>query len=117
MAQLVQLIDGVVVNKYEVGKKPLTIGRDPDNQVQIDDGAVSSRHAVIELKANPDFPEYLDVVLLDLGSTNGTRVNGDKIAKAVVLSSGDVVKIGWNEFKLVDGNEKTLASTVHMLMD
>jgi pSer/pThr/pTyr-binding forkhead associated (FHA) protein len=117
MAQLAQLIDDVVVNKFDLDQKPLTIGRHADNRIQIDDGAVSSRHAVITVKVNPDFPEYKDVVLEDLGSTNGTRVNGDKITGKVILTHGDVVKIGWNEFKLIDGKAKNLASTVHMLQD
>lgn len=117
MVQLAQLIDDVVVNKFDLDDQPLTIGRHPDNRVQIDDGAVSSRHAVVTLTANPDFPEYQEIAIEDLGSTNGTRVNGDKIAGRVLLHAGDVVKIGWNEFKLIDGRKKNLASTVHMLQD
>ena len=69
------------------------------------------------IKQKPDFPEYQEIVLEDLGSTNGTRVNGDKIKGIVILNHGDVVKIGWNEFKLIDSKQKNLASTVHILQD
>jgi pSer/pThr/pTyr-binding forkhead associated (FHA) protein len=117
MAQLAQLMDDVVVNKFDLDDRPLTIGRHPDNRVHIDDGAVSSRHAVVTLTANPDFPNYQEVAIEDLGSTNGTRVNGEKIAGKVPLNPGDVVKIGWNEFKLMDVKKKNLASTVHILQD
>ncbi|MDN3639277.1 FHA domain-containing protein [Simiduia curdlanivorans] len=117
MAQLAQLIDDVVVNKFDLDKTPLTIGRHADNRVQIDDGAVSGRHAVVSIRKNPDFPEYQEIVLEDLGSTNGTRVNSEKIKGKVILNHGDVVKIGWNEFKLIDSKQKNLASTVHMLQD
>lgn len=117
MAQLAQLIDDVVVNKFELGSEPLTIGRHPDNKVQIDDGAVSSRHAVVTLSANPDFPEFQEVIIEDLGSTNGTQVNGNRISGQRQLHAGDVVKIGWNEFKLMDHKSKNLASTVHILHD
>lgn len=117
MAVLAQLIDDVVVNKFSLDEEPLTIGRHPGNRVQIDDGAVSGRHAVISRKPNPDFPEYAEVVLEDLGSTNGTRVNGQKITGKVTLSNGDVVRIGWNDFKLMDPKERNLGSTVHMLQD
>ncbi|MBB3167986.1 FHA domain-containing protein [Simiduia aestuariiviva] len=117
MAQLAQLIDDVVVNKFVLGDEPLTIGRHPDSRVQIDDGAVSSRHAVVLLAANPDFPDFQEVTIEDLGSTNGTRVNGEKIVGRVQLHAGDVVKIGWNEFKLIDHKSKNLASTVHILHD
>ncbi|UTA49193.1 FHA domain-containing protein [Simiduia sp. 21SJ11W-1] len=117
MAQLAQLIDDVVVNKFDLAAEPLTIGRHPDNRVQIDDGAVSGRHAVVSLNANPDFPDFQEVIIEDLGSTNGTRVNGERISGRVQLHAGDVVKIGWNEFKLIDHKAKNLASTVHMLHD
>lgn len=117
MAQLAQLIDDVVVNRFELSTDPLTIGRHPDNRVQIDDGAVSSHHAQVLVVPNPDFPGYQEIALEDLGSTNGTRVNGDKIKGRVLLKHGDLVRIGWNEFKLIEAQEKNLARTVHMLQD
>lgn len=117
MAQLAQLIDDVVVSRFEIDDQPLTIGRHPDSRIQIEDGAVSSFHAVISLSVNADFADFHEVVIEDLGSTNGTLVNGERISGKVGLHNGDIVRIGWNEFKLVDVKEPKLARTVHMIQD
>lgn len=65
---------------------PLTIGRSTENRVVISDRFVSARHAVINRTAG-------GVQLEDLGSSNGTRVNGQQIDR-VLLRDGDVIQIG-----------------------
>jgi hypothetical protein len=65
----------------------LVIGRAPDAGLQLLDTFVSSRHAVVE-----STPEGL--VVEDLGSTNGTSVNGEPLAGPILLAAGDTVAIG-----------------------
>jgi predicted component of type VI protein secretion system len=65
----------------------LTIGRDSTNGVAINDAEVSRRHARLSFQGG----KY---VLEDLGSTNGTFVNGQRLGGPVVLKPGDVVSFG-----------------------
>jgi predicted component of type VI protein secretion system len=65
----------------------LTIGRDSTNGVAINDGEVSRRHSRLSFQGG----KY---VIEDLGSTNGTFVNGQRLAGPVVLKPGDVVTLG-----------------------
>jgi pSer/pThr/pTyr-binding forkhead associated (FHA) protein len=105
MAMVVQLHEGVAINKFKLDDKPiLRIGRDPDSDIFIDNTVVSTDHAVIEVKDNPksdDAPEYY---IKDLNSTNGTFVNDQKI-KHQKLQHADMIRVGWNNFKFVDEAE------------
>src|SRR6188474_3033928 len=65
----------------------LTIGRDATNDIVINDAEVSRRHSRLTFQGG----KY---VLEDLGSTNGTFVNGQRLAGPVVLKAGDVVSLG-----------------------
>lgn len=65
----------------------LTIGRDSSNGVAINDAEISRKHARLTFQGG----KY---VIEDLGSTNGTFVNGQRLISAVVLKSGDVVSFG-----------------------
>ena len=65
----------------------LTIGRDSSNSVAINDAEISRKHARLTFQGG----KY---VIEDLGSTNGTFVNGQRLVSAVVLKSGDVVSFG-----------------------
>jgi pSer/pThr/pTyr-binding forkhead associated (FHA) protein len=67
-----------------------TIGREPRNDIQIDNLAVSGEHAAIASVANDCIPE-------DLGSTNGTLVNGTPVTRHI-LRDNNVIELG--EFKL-----------------
>jgi hypothetical protein len=82
LAELV-LGDG---RRIQIGAEPLVIGRLPECGVVLQDTNVSRRHA--ELRRAGD-----SVVLTDLGSTNGTRVNGAPIRERVLVS-GDEVSVG-----------------------
>jgi hypothetical protein len=82
LAELV-MADG---RRFTVGSQPLVIGRLPECDVVLNDSNVSRRHA--ELRRNGD-----GVFLTDLGSTNGTRVNGAPIREQI-LASGDEVSVG-----------------------
>ena len=86
MPKLIVAIDGVVIKEAQLTKDRSTIGRRPYNDVVIDNLAVSGEHAVIQMAGS-------DAVLEDLGSTNGTFVNGRAVRKQA-LSDGDVIEIG-----------------------
>lgn len=70
----------------------LTIGRSEEADVSIDNTAISRLHASLELKGGVHF-------LTDLGSTNGTTVNGERITGTVPVSEKDTITIG--KFRLV----------------
>src|SRR5512145_2960365 len=96
MPRLVLSLDGVVLREVGLAKDRTTIGRRSHNDVVIDNLAVSGEHAVIYTSGG-------DVYLEDLGSTNGTTVNGQPIKKHL-LQSGDSVEIGKYRLKfLADG--------------
>lgn len=115
MAWLVQLLDDVVVHKFEISKPITHIGRKPSNDIVIDDNAVSGAHASITLKSNPYFSSYKEAFIEDLGSTNGTALNGVALVGQQRLRHNDVVKIAWNSFKFIDENEAEMEKTAHML--
>jgi pSer/pThr/pTyr-binding forkhead associated (FHA) protein len=94
MAKLVLSLNGVVQGEYQLDKERITIGRKPDNDIQIDNLAVSGKHALIITILDDSFLE-------DLGSTNGTYVNG-KLIKKHALKNGDVIAIGKHELKYIN---------------
>ena len=86
MPKLIVSIDGVVVKEVQLTKDRSTIGRRPYNDVVIDNLAVSGEHAVIRMAGG-------SAVLEDLGSTNGTYVNG-KAVKQHALADDDLIEVG-----------------------
>lgn len=108
MAMVIQTIDGVVTNKFEIGDTALTFGRTLDNQIQIDDLAVSNEHARVIGEAGTDGQKVY--FLEDLGSTNGSFINENKVKKQQ-LHHKDNLRIGWNIFTFIDENEVNLEKT------
>ena len=96
MPKLIVSIDGVVVKEYQLIKDRSTIGRRPYNDVVIDNLAVSGEHAVVQMVDGR-------AVLEDLGSTNGTYVNGKAIKKQE-LAHDDTIEVGKYKVKFVDGD-------------
>lgn len=115
MALLAQLFNDVVGHRFEMTERALTIGRHPSNAVQIDEEAVSGRHAAILTERNPHFKDHKEYYLEDLNSTNGSYLNGDKIAGRVRLRHNDVIRVAWSQFKFIDDQEAELEKTVHMI--
>jgi len=108
MAMIIQTVEGVVTNRFDVADKGLKFGRTSRNQVQIDDKAVSGDHAVIVKSVNDaGAPVYF---IQDLGSTNGTFVNEKKIDQQQ-LHHNDTIRIGLNVFTFIDENEQDLERT------
>ena len=101
MASIILLNDDVAVKRFPINKPLMHIGRKADSEIFIDDKVVSIEHAVIEATKDPDRERGTLYFLKDLGSTNGTQVNGTKITR-VRLHSGDLICIGWNTFKFVE---------------
>jgi hypothetical protein len=91
MARLILSLDNQVLAEYNMTKERYTIGRLPDNDVRIDNPAVSGHHSLIINILNDSFLE-------DLNSTNGTYVNG-KLIKKHALQDSDVITIGHHQLK------------------
>ena len=100
MGKLILSLDGAVLAEYDMNKERYTIGRLPDNDIHVDNMAVSGHHALIINILNDSFLE-------DLNSTNGTYVNG-KLVKKHALQDGDAITIGKHALKY--SNEKSAAA-------
>jgi len=104
MARIILMFNKQVVKEYPLLKESITIGRNDDNTISIDNLAISSYHARID-SAGSDF------ILTDLQSTNGSFVNDKKIVTHK-LAHGDNVIIGKHVLLFVaTGKEKEVAST------
>lgn len=90
MAKLILTLDGAVIREYEIDKDSISIGRKHGNDIQLDDITVSGRHALI---TQIDSSIFID----DLGSTNGTLLNGGRIVKSE-LKHGDTIQTGNYQF-------------------
>jgi pSer/pThr/pTyr-binding forkhead associated (FHA) protein len=86
MPKLILQPTGAPAVPHELSEELVTIGRSPDNVIQIDDPSVSGRHAQLH-QVGEAFH------LQDLESTNGTRVNGEVIT-SVALKVGDRIRFG-----------------------
>jgi predicted component of type VI protein secretion system len=93
MAKLILSLEGSVIREVPLNKERITIGRKPQNDIQIENLAVSGEHACVVTILNDSFLE-------DLGSTNGTLVNGAPVKKHI-LQDSDVVEIGKYKLKFV----------------
>ncbi|MEO6352341.1 MAG: FHA domain-containing protein, partial [Burkholderiaceae bacterium] len=85
MAKIILMADGAVLQEMTLSKERITIGRRPGNDIVIDHLAISGQHAAITTVLNDSFLE-------DLGSTNGTLVNGQPVNKHF-LQDGDVIEL------------------------
>ena len=82
----------------------LTIGRSPDNSIIINDNTVSRRHATLIIAQN-------EFSIKDLGSANGTFVNGMRVAGVSSLQSNDILKVGnavvpWMNYVKMGGHQQ-----------
>ena len=93
MAKLILSMDNLVLKEIPLNKERTTIGRKPHNDIQIDNLAISGEHAVVITILNDSFLE-------DLGSTNGTFVNGQSVKKHF-LQNGDTIELGKYRLKFV----------------
>jgi pSer/pThr/pTyr-binding forkhead associated (FHA) protein len=92
MAKLVLLSAGMTGRTHDLKVDKTTIGRVEDNTFQIAEPSVSSHHCEVLLRGS-------DVVVKDLGSTNGSFINGEKITESV-LKPGQILRLGQIEMRL-----------------
>jgi pSer/pThr/pTyr-binding forkhead associated (FHA) protein len=86
-------METTMLKEIPLSKERTTIGRKPHNDIQIDNLAISGEHAVVITILNDSFLE-------DLGSTNGTFVNGQSVKKHF-LQNGDTIELGKYRLKYV----------------
>jgi len=93
-AKLILSLNNSVLGEFPLDKERIILGRKAENDIQVDNLAVSGQHAAIITILSDSFLE-------DLDSTNGTYVNG-KLVKKHALKNGDVITIGKHELKYVN---------------
>ena len=93
MPKLILSMDGLVLKEIELNKERTSIGRKPNNDIQIDNLAISGQHPVITRILN-------DAFLEDQNSTNGTYVNGQPVKKHV-LQHNDAIELGKYRIKYI----------------
>jgi hypothetical protein len=94
MAKLVISRNDNMLGSRFIEDARLTIGRASGNLIQLDDPSVSKMHAQVEVVGH-------DHILLDLGSSNGTYVNGERISRHL-LQHGDIVEVSEFQIRYVD---------------
>lgn len=111
MAKLVVSQNGMVEGHYFLDKPRFTLGRMPNSDIYLNHPGVSNVHALIITMSN-------DHILEDMGSTNGTLINGEKIDKHI-LQNNDVIELGCYQLKYINQRatsdmdfDKTMITTV-----
>ncbi len=110
MAYLALSVEDVIINKWQLVEGVLRIGRASSNDIQINDGAVSSKHARLVTEPDPFIDGQLISYLEDLASTNGTELNGNRVTREK-LNHDDIITIGFNQFQLIDKQSNKLDET------
>jgi two-component system cell cycle response regulator len=87
---------GLLGKRFVLDKSPTRVGRGADSQIVLEGDSVSRRHAHFERRAGAWY-------VVDDGSTNGTYVNEEQIAREQLLVNGDRIKIGPSILKFLSG--------------
>jgi len=103
MAKLVVLSEGFTGLTCELKADKTTVGRLEDNAFQISEPSVSSHHCELTQRGT-------DLLVKDLNSTNGTFINGEKVAEAV-LKPGQILRLGQVEMRLESGAAAAAAAS------
>jgi len=106
MAKLIMTLDGAILKEYPIDKDSISIGRKHGNDIQLNDLTVSGRHSMITVSDNNT---YVD----DLGSTNGTLLNGARIAKSL-LKHGDLLQVGNYQFTYFENDQEEYEPTMFL---
>jgi pSer/pThr/pTyr-binding forkhead associated (FHA) protein len=104
------------VSQYELSVGEASIGRRTDNDIRVDDVAVSGHHALLRVRRDEHFANQIHVEIEDCGSTNGTVVNGKPIKKQR-LSHGDIIRLGHHELVFHDEQVSSLGETAIYIPD
>ncbi len=116
MYKLLEMSDGNVIREHKLTEGMLRIGRNPANELQPDDASVSGNHAVITITPSAYVDDAMDIRIEDLGSTNGTRINGTVVRKQL-LKHGDMLALGGLTLKFIDENALALDGTRILLTE
>ncbi|OIQ70422.1 glycogen accumulation regulator GarA [mine drainage metagenome] len=105
MPKITVMLDGAILKEVTLTQARTTLGRRPSNDVVIENLAISGNHLVFKKTDH-------DVTVEDLGSTNGTAINGNPV-KQQVLCDGDLLEVGkfkirFDAQELEDDFEKTM---------
>ncbi|MBI1421996.1 MAG: FHA domain-containing protein [Gammaproteobacteria bacterium] len=106
MAKLIMTLDGAVIREYHIDKDSISVGRKHGNDIQLNDLTVSGRHSLITVMGDNT---YVD----DLGSTNGTLLNGARVAKSV-LKHGDLIQVGNYQFTYFSDDQEEYEPTMFL---
>ena len=101
MAKIVLMFRNQVVKEVAIGPQGIKVGRESDNDIQIDNVAVSRYHAEIYRQG---YPFYLE----DMKSTNGTILNGAVLSWKAALNSNDKITIGKHTLVFVEEAKDSL---------
>jgi pSer/pThr/pTyr-binding forkhead associated (FHA) protein len=101
-SKLIITLDGEVVKEFVINKEAVTIGRKHENDIQLNDLTVSGRHALITEQNGA-------IVVEDLGSTNGTLLNGSHINKATLQN---VIQVGHHLFTYMNDEKEKYEPTM-----
>lgn len=96
--------------EFEVSKPEITVGRGQTNDIVIMDGRMSRAHARFEFSDNGE------VTVVDAGSTNGVRVNGNKVERAVI-QPGDIVQMGESQIHYEKASKDEELTVINSEMD
>jgi pSer/pThr/pTyr-binding forkhead associated (FHA) protein len=113
MAQLILKFKDLVLKEFDLEGGGVTIGREPDNDIIVENLLVSGYHARVDAAGK-------DIILTDLQSKNGTFLNGERTTSAK-LNNGDEILVGKHTIVLVldpqEVEEKQQLSEATMFMD
>ncbi len=104
MSKLILTLDGAIIREYPIEKDSISVGRKHGNDIQLNDLTVSGRHALFISMGEHI---YVD----DLGSTNGTLMNGARVTKTLI-KHGDVIQVGNYQFTFYDDTETEYEPTM-----
>ena len=113
MAILIQMVDGKAGIQILIDQDQTRIGRDPENEVSLDDDLVSKLHAVIEAVPSEKIKGQVDFYLQDQESTNKTYVNDEQISLRK-LQHEDIIRIGLNNFQFIEQTPEDMDETAKL---
>ena len=100
-----QLSDDQPVRHLPIDSSPFVVGRQTEASLSIPSATVSRRHAELEMVDQ-------QLVLRDLGSTNGTSVNGIRIEESCAVHHGDLIQFGQVVFRVTKQKKESILQTI-----
>ncbi len=113
MAILIQITDGIAGLRFSLDQARTNIGRDPENEISIDDELVSKTHAIIEAVPSTEIAGQVEYYLHDQDSTNKTFVNDEQVSLRK-LRHEDIIRIGMNNFQFIEQSTTDLEETAKL---